>query len=358
MRYVLRTRYDDDFRLIRHGNQAFWYAMLGIALLAAPLLLPEYQVKQLVLIAIYGIAGLGLLLLSGFTGQISLGQAAFLGVGAYAEAIMAGLGWPLPVSLACTVLLSALTGALVGLPALRMRGMYLAIATLALGAIVEEVLTRWESVTGGNSGLTVPAPSLAGLPVATTAGFYYLCTGLAAGCTLLVLNLLRTPTGRAFVAIRDSEVSAQAMGIHLARYKTLSFAISAGLTGLSGALYAHMLRYVSPEQFTVVQSIELVMMVCVGGLASVRGAFFGAAVLIALPPLIGALSSRLPAFLATAAGLQPVLFGAVLILLLLFEPKGLAGIWEKVRTYLELFPVYRRGMLRRTRAFRKSERLA
>jgi branched-chain amino acid transport system permease protein len=172
-----------------------------------------------------------------------------------------------------------------------------------------------------------------------------------------VLNLLRSPTGRAFVAIRDSEVSAQSMGIHLAKYKTMAFAVSAGLTGLAGGLYAHKLRFLSPEQFTVLQSIELLMMVFVGGIGSVHGAFLGAAFIIGLPQAIAALTPWLPAALGGATGLQPTIFGLIVIGFILFEPMGLYGWWFKVRIYLELFPFYRRGMFRRQKSFQKSDRM-
>lgn len=357
MRFVFKTDYDQDMRLFKHGGQRFWYAMLGLALMAAPWLVSEYQLAQLSLIAIYGIAGLGLMVLSGYTGLISLGHAAFLGTGAYTEAVLTMQGWPFPLALACAVLLSAVTGVVVGLPALRVRGIYLAIATLAFGFILEEVIVRWEAVTGGNSGLAVPAAALFGAALSSTTSFYCLCILFAAAATLVVLNLLRSPTGRAFVAIRDSEVSAQSMGIHLARYKTTAFAISAGLAGLAGALYAHQLRFLSPDQFTVVQSVELLMMVFIGGIGSIHGAFFGAAVVIALPQAIGALTPKLPDALGSAVGLQPTVFGLILIGFILFEPMGLYGWWFKVRTYLELFPFYRRGMFRRQRSFQKSERL-
>jgi len=357
MRFLFKTDYDQDIALLRHAGQRFWYALLGLALIAAPWTVSEYQLAQLSLVAIYGIVGLGLMLLTGFTGLVSIGHAAFLGVGAYAEAVLSARGWPFPVSAAAAIGLSAATGVIVGLPALRVRGIYLAIATLAFGFIVEEVLTRWEAVTGGNSGLSVGRVEIFGWTLGSATEFYFLCVGLAALCTLVLLNLLRSPTGRAFVAIRDSEISAQGMGIHLAAYKTLSFAMSAGLTGLAGALYAHNLRFLSPDQFTVLQSVELLMMVFVGGVGSVHGAFLGAAFIIVLPQLISALAPLLPAGLGGATGLQPTVFGLILIGFILFEPMGLYGWWFKVRTYLELFPFYRRGMFRRQKAFQKSERL-
>src|SRR5205823_14649961 len=145
-------------------------------------------------------------------------------------------------------------GMIVALPALRVKGIYLGIATLSFGFIVEEIFARWESVTGGNAGIHIKPPTLFGLKLDSGDEFYFLCLMLAVASTLLILNLLRSPTGRAFVAIRDSEVSAQSMGIHLARYKTMSFAISAALAGIGGALYAHKLQFISPDQFNILQS--------------------------------------------------------------------------------------------------------
>jgi len=230
-------------------------------------------------------------------------------------------------------------------------------ATLAFGFIVEEGLARWESVTGGNSGLQVKAPSVSGWVLSTATEFYALCLLIAVLATLGVLNLLRSPTGRAFVAIRDSEVSAQSMGIHLARYKTLSFALSAALAGIAGALYAHKLQFISPDQFSILQSIDLLLMIVIGGLGSVHGAFLGATFLIAMPQAIAILKDYLPASVGQAPGLQSVIYGAVLVGFVLFEPMGLHGRWLKVRTYLESFPFYRKGMFKRQKSFQKSDRL-
>jgi branched-chain amino acid transport system permease protein len=175
--------------------------------------------------------------------------------------------------------------------------------------------------------------------------------------TLGILNLLRAPTGRAFVAIRDSEISAQSMGIHLARYKTLSFAISAALAGLAGALYAHKLQFISPDQFNILQSIDLLLMIVIGGLGSVHGAFLGAIFLITMPQLIAMVKDYLPAVVGQAPGLQGLVYGMVLIAFVLFEPMGLYGRWLKVRTYFEMFPFYRKGMFKRQKSFQKSDRL-
>ena len=306
---------------------------------------------------IYAVVGLGLMLLSGYTGLFSLGHAAFLGVGAYTEAALGNAGWPFPLSFAAAALISAAAGVVVGLPALRVKGIYLAIATLAFGFIVVEVFARWESVTGGNAGKHLQAPSAFGWSADDDVSFYFVCLVVAAVATLAILNLLRSPTGRAFVAIRDSEVSAQSMGIHLAYYKTLSFAISAALAGVGGALYAHKLKFISPDQFDIIQSIDLVLMIVVGGIGSVHGAFLGAIFLITMPQVIALAKDVLPAVIGQAPGLQGAVYGFVLIGFVLFEPLGLYGRWLKLRTYLQIFPFYRRGMFKRQKSFLKSDRL-
>jgi len=357
MRFIFKTSYDQDIALAKHRGHVFWYGLLVALLFAAPWLVAEYWLSQLTFILIYGIVGLGLMLLAGFTGLFSIGHAAFLGVGAYTEAVLGGMGWPFPLSLACAMGLSAAVGVVVGLPALRVKGIYLGIATLAFGFIVEEVLARWEHVTGGNAGLSVKAVNLFGWKLGSGADFYLLCLVLAIAATLVILNLLRSPTGRAFVAIRDSEISAQSIGIHLARYKSLSFALSAAFTGLGGALYAHKISFLSPDQFGIVQSIDLLLMVVIGGLGSVHGAFLGAAFLIAMPQLIAVGKDFLPPAIGQAAGLQGVVYGAALIGFVLFEPMGLYGRWLKMRTWLQLAPFYRKGLFKRQKSFQKSERL-
>ena len=357
MRFIFKTDYAQDIRLAKHGGHVFWYSALALGLLAAPWLLPEYWLAQLTFVLIYAIAGLGLMLLAGFTGQFSLGHAAFLGVGAYTQAVLAGAGWPFPLALACAAMLSGIVGIAVGVPALRVKGIYLGIATLAFGFIVEEVFARWEGLTGGNAGMHVKAPAIFSWKIESSEGFYFICLVTAVLVTLGVLNLLRSATGRAFVAIRDSEVSAQSMGIQLARYKTLSFALSAALAGLGGALYAHKLRFLSPDQFSILQSIDLLLLVVIGGLGSVHGAFLGAIFLIAMPQLIAMTKDYLPDAIGQAPGLQTVVYGAVLIAFVLFEPLGLYGRWLKIRTWLQLFPFYRKDMFKRQKTFQKSDRL-
>jgi branched-chain amino acid transport system permease protein len=357
MRFIFKTDYGQDINLAKHNGHLFWYGLLMLVLLAAPWLFAEYWLAQLTFVLIYGIVGLGLMLLAGFTGLFSIGHAAFLGVGAYTEAVLVNHGLPFPIALFFAAALSAVMGVVIGLPALRVKGIYLGIATIATAFIVEEVLARWESVTGGNAGITVQKAGMFGFKFDTNTSFYFLCLFLAALSTLAILNLLRSPTGRAFVAIRDSEISAQSMGIHLARYKTLSFSISAALAGIGGALYAHKLTFISPDQFNILQSIDLLLMVVIGGLGSVHGAFLGAIFLITMPQVIALSKDVLPPAIGQAPGLQGVVYGAVLIAFVLFEPLGLYGRWLKVRTYLQLFPFYRKGLFKRQKSFQKSDRL-
>ena len=357
MRFIFKTDYAQDIRLAKHGGHVFWYGALMLLLLVAPWLVAEYWLAQLTFVMIYAIAGLGLMLLAGFTGLFSLGHAAFLGVGAYTQAVLTNMGLPFPLALACAAGLSAAVGLVVGLPALRVKGIYLGIATLSFGFIVEEVLARWESVTGGNAGIHVKKPDIFGWQLNTGEEFYFLCLVITVVATLGILNLLRTPTGRAFVAIRDSEISAQSMGIHLAYYKTLSFALSAALAGVAGALYAHQLQFISPDQFNILQSIDLLLMIVIGGLGSVHGVFFGAIFLITMPQAIAIVKDYLPAFIGQAPGLQGLVYGVVLVAFVLFEPMGLYGRWLKIRTYLQMFPFYRKGMFKRQKSFQKSDRL-
>ena len=357
MRFLFKTHYQQDLRLFKHSGQVFWYGLLLLGLVAAPWVFPDYFVSQLVFIWIYSVVGLGLMLLTGYTGQVSMGHAAFLAIGAYSEAYLQKLGLPFLLSLPSAALIAGVSGVVIGLPALRVKGMYLAIATMSFGFIVEEGVTRADSITGGNSGITLGPLQVLGLVIDSETTFYYLCLAVLVLCIVGVLNLLRSPTGRAFVAIRDSEISAQSMGIQLARYKTIAFALSAALAGIAGALYAHKLRFLSPEQFTFLQSVELLIMIVIGGVGSIHGAIFGAAFWILAQQLIVTAKDWLPPEIGGQTGLQPTIFGLFLVATVLFEPMGIYGRWLKIRSFFELFPFYRRGMFRRQKSYLKSERL-
>ncbi|MFM8676026.1 MAG: branched-chain amino acid ABC transporter permease [Burkholderiaceae bacterium] len=358
MRFLFKTSYEQDVRLIQHSGQLFWNGLLIVALLISPTVLPEFWLAQLNLILVYSMVGLGMMILLGYTGQLSLGHAAFFGLGAFVQAYFVNRGWPFFGAMSITIIANVILGALIALPALRVKGIFLGIATLALGLIVEEVLVKWESFTNGTSGLTVKPAQLFGWVLNAQHEFFYLALGIVLLCTWMTLNLLRSPTGRAMIAIRDSEISAQSMGIQAGRTKISAFMISAAFTGIGGALYAQYLRHISPENFTLLLSLDFALMVIIGGLASIHGVFFGAMFIVLMPPLIAIGKDFLPAAMANTAGLQNVVYGLILIGVVLFEPRGLYGRWLKTRTYFQIFPFYRRGMFRRQKAFQKSDRLS
>lgn len=357
MRFVFKTDYDQDLRLFRHVTTKVWFALIGAALLLVPLLLDEFYVGELSFVFIYAIVGVGLMLLVGFTGQVSLGHAAFLGIGAYAHAYFTGQGMPFLLSMPLSGLIAGIAGILIGVPALRMSGVYLAIATLAFGIIVEHIFISWESVTQGFRGMPVPRPEIFGYVLEGEVGFYLLCLAVLILVLLGANNLLRSPTGRAWVAIRDSEIAAQSMGVNLAYYKTSAFAVSAFVTGLAGALFAHKIGYLAPDIFSIILSIQLLLLVVVGGLGSLYGAVFGAVFVGLLPVAIALLRDYLPAQIARQPGLEPGLFGLILVLFILFEPQGLYGRFRKISLYFSLFPMYKKATFKRQKMYMRSERL-
>jgi branched-chain amino acid transport system permease protein len=355
MKFYKKTSYAEDFRLFRDGRAVFWYALLGVALIAAPFVLPTYYLSQLVLIGIYVVAGAGLMLLSGYSGQISLGHAAFYAVGAFTAAVLEKHGVPFVPAFLAAGLLAAAVGFVVGLPALRLSGMYLAIATLAAAFIVTEVIVRWESVTNGASGLNVPKASIAGFVADSEPKLYAIVLVVALAAMLAVRNIVRAPLGLAMMAIRDSETAAQSMGVPLMRVKLTAFAVSALLTGFAGALYAHKIQFIDPDQFSILVSIEFLVMIFIGGIGSMHGIVFGAVFVIALPQLVAVAKDHLPQAIAQQSGLQAAVYAVVLLAFILAEPTGLYGIWRKIKHYCAMFPFYRKGSLRRAKSFAKSE---
>src|SRR5215218_8431222 len=305
MRFQFKTSYNQDIRLFKDRVDASWYGLLAVAVLALPFLMSDYYVGEATWVFIYGVCGVSLMALVGYTGLVSLGHAAFLGIGAYAHAYFLQHGVPWVVSVALAVALTTASGIVVGLPALRMTGIYLTIATLAFAVIIQEVFSRWESVTHGFAGMKVDKPVIFGVEFATDRSFYYLCLFFLVLVLWMTRNLLRSPTGRAWIAIRDSEIAAQSMGVHLAIYKSIAFAYSAGVMGLAGALLAH-------DIFTILLSIQFLLLVIVGGLGSLHGAVFGAIFVALLPPLIAILRDSIPESMAAfAAGTGLTLIGTV-----------------------------------------------
>jgi branched-chain amino acid transport system permease protein len=379
MRFPFKTAYDQDLGLFRDPVQRRWYGGLLAVVLLLPLAIPAY-LSDMSMVFIYGLCGLSLMVLAGYTGLVSLGHAAFLGIGAYAHVYFTqDLGLPWIVGVALATVAAAASGVLVGLPALRMTGVYLTIATLAFALIIQEVFTRWERVTHGLKGRPVDKPVIFGVSFASDWAFYFLCLAMLIAGLWLTANLLRAPTGRAWVAIRDSEIAAQSMGVHLARYKTLAFAYSAALMGAAGALFAHKIGFMAPDIFTVLLSIQFLLMVVVGGLGSLHGALYGAVFVALLPVLISEARDHVPAWAGHAAavlgkgvgdtvflsldrfvkqpGLEPGVFGLILVLFILFEPLGIYGRWRKVWLYFSTFPLYKTATFRRQKTYMRSERL-
>jgi branched-chain amino acid transport system permease protein len=357
MRYLFRTNYRQDIRAWRHSGDVFWYGLLIAAVLIIPFVMGEFYVGELGGVFIFAIAGVGLMLLVGYTGLISLGHAAFLGIGAYVNSVLLAQGVPFLVTLPVAGLFTALCGAAIGRPTLRMSGLYLAIATLSFGSIVGTVFQKWNAVTGGFDGFAVPTPYVFGISVEGATGVYYTSFAVLLFVLWISINLLRSPIGRAMVAIRDSEVSAQSMGIHLAKYKTLAFAVSAGITGLAGALFAHYVRFLAPDAFDVLLSVQFLTIVFVGGLGSLRGAIFGAIFVRLLPQAIAIVRDDLPFGIGRLPGLEPSLFGLVLVLVILFQPGGINGLWLKIKLWFQAYPFKRQSSGRRQKSYARSERL-
>lgn len=381
MRFMFKTDYEDDIRLFPHSGYLVSYGVLLALLMAAPFVLSSYLVSQLVFVCIYAIVGVGLMILTGFTGQASLGHAAFLAIGAYTAAYLQQFNVPFPVYFLAAGLLTGIIGAMVGFPALRLQGIYLVIATISFALIVEEVLARWESVTHGNEGMRVKTIQLLGTAVSRDSpAFYFLCLGVLILTIVGTLNLLRSPTGRAFVAIRDSETAARSMGVNVSLYKVKSFAISAAITGFAGVLFAHKLSFISPEMFTLQLSIEFIIVILIGGAFSLHGAVLGAIFIVMIDPFLTYLKDDVPGMVAAVAatlgagserasniqnsvsafasanGLKGAIYGIIIVVFVLFEPLGLYGRWLKIKLFFQLFPLYKRATFKRQKIYVKSER--
>ena len=285
MRFVFKTSYAADIALFKHRAQAVWYGLLLLLLLATPLYFvvigDAYLLGDITGILILAIAGMGLMLLTGHTGLPSLGHATFMALGCYFNINLLGAGLPWIIAFPLSGLIAGLLGTLIALPVLRLHGVYLALATLALSILTSDVVVIAEPWTGGISGAAVPDITLFGIEInrySTPYKFYYLVLIVAILIVWVYRNLLRTATGRSFTAVRDSEISARAMGINLTRTKALSFFLSATAAGLAGALFGHSAGYVTNETFDLIMSITLLLMIVIGGLGSIHGAFFGAIV--------------------------------------------------------------------------------
>ena len=357
MQFLFKTAYNDDIRFLAKTGEKIRVAIVIAFLVAAPLLLQDYYLAELGLLLVYAIAGIGLMILTGYTGQVSFGHAAFLGIGAYTHSILMSHGVPFSLSIAITLVFSGVVGMLIGRSASKMFGFYLAIATLAFGILIETVFGEWTALTGGYSGLAVPDLKFFGMPLSQAWQQYYLDLVLTLTVIWGASNLFRTPIGRSFVAIRDSELSARSLGVNVEWVKIQAFGVSAAITGLAGALLAHHLTYLVPEVFGVLESLKLMLMIIVGGLGSILGAVFGAIVISVLPVAISFLKDVLPAKIGQTAGLEPLLFGLIIVFVIVLEPLGIYGRWIKLRYFFETFPYYRKSSFVRQKSYLKTERM-
>ena len=296
---------------------------LGLAAAAAlgwPLVAPKYLVFLSTLVAVNAVVAIGLNLLSGYTNQLSFGHAGFLAIGAYVAALLTLQfpALPVPLTLVASGLATGLVGLALGIPCLRLEGLYLAMATLAFGFVVTEAITSFDWLTRGNDGLRVPLARLGPWTLDTDAARYYLAVAVAAAMILAALNIAATRTGRAFLAIRTSEIAAQASGINAAAYKTIAFVLSAFYTGVAGGLFAFVVGFLSPDAFDVFLSVDFLVMIILGGLGSVLGSVAGAAI-------VTVLNDSLAGFQA----FRPLIFGAIMIICMLFMPGGLAAMTRR-----------------------------
>lgn len=340
-----------DFRQTYQHDMAIFESAFGrnvfLIFLATLVFIPAVasgfwmDVVNRILIAV--IAATGLNILTGFTGQISLGNAAFLSVGAYVTSYLAGRwGLPFLVVIPLAGLATAAVGMVFGVPSLRLKGLYLAVATLAAHFVIEFVISHWESVTGGVNGASVPAAKLGGLVLKGDRPLYYLILPLTVGLLLFAKNLFRTKVGKAFVAIRDQDISAEVMGVHVFKYKLLSFGVSSFYVGVAGSLLAYQARIISPESFPVTLAIDFLGMIIIGGMGSILGSIFGAVFITLLPELlrlgIAPLSSHFPELTTLFASLKMGVFGLAIVLFLVFEPDGMAARWHSIKAYWKLYP--------------------
>ncbi len=307
-----------------------WLVLLGVGLAVAVLpaaVTSGYVLSALVFIALNALCALGLSLVMGFAGQVSLGQAAFYAVGAYVSGILtAQHGWNPWLAMAAAVAAAVLLAVAVGLPIFRLSGLLLAMATLGFGVIVYYVLVNWAGVTGGPSGLGgIPPLVVAGIVFATDARMLWLTWAILLLALGLCGNLIDSRIGRALRAIHGSEAATAALGVDVARVKLAVFALAAGLTALAGSLYAHYVTFINPSPFGFAYSVELVVMVVLGGVASLWGAVLGAAVLVLL---VEGLRAALPALALAhgAAEYEIVVFGLLLMLVMIFLPGGLTAV--------------------------------
>ena len=342
-----RLSYLEDRSLIRGWQNVWtrvWVALGLLTLLSLPLVLPQYWVYTLNLAVIAVIGALGLNVLTGQAGQISLAHASVLAMGAYTTAWLAKKGVPFVLVIPAAGAIAAAVGCLIALPALRLKGLYLALATLSFFVIVDFASRKAEFLTGGAAGTHVPPPTLLGWTLAGDKVFYYLFLALALASAVFVANLQRTWVGRSLMAVRDSDIAAEMAGISVFRTKLLAFAIASFLGGMAGSLLGFYLQFINPDNFGLSVSVAYIAMIIVGGMGNVTGSILGAVFMTMLPEVlrvsVHALSKALPALDVASKGafVEGAVYGLVIVLFLMFKPEGLSRFWRDLLTYFRTWP--------------------
>jgi branched-chain amino acid transport system permease protein len=346
---VVRSRtfvetYQEDISLFRTIWIKFWFGLLLAAILLIPFIGDRYSIYILNISGICIIGAIGLNVLIGYTGQISIGHGAFIAIGAYTTTIVGN--W-IAIPSVCLILLSGvisgITGVIIGIPCLRLRGLYLAMATMSFGVIVEYILFHWIGLTNGPMGMVVPPLSILGFQIDNHTRFYYFIVSAVIILALGAKNLTRMKIGRAFVAIRDRDIAASIIGVNLTYYKVLSFGISSFYAGICGSLLAYSMTHVNPEYFNLFLSVEYIGMIIVGGLGSIAGSILGALFMTIVPESL----KFLLGFIRDSFGLtgfeftdqvRVAIYGTLIILFLIFEPGGLFAIWQRLKNFFKRWP--------------------
>ncbi len=338
-----RTTYASDMTIFATPVTRYLVIALIGLLLLVPLFGSPYMLNLLIQIGYYGIAALGLNLVVGFTGQISLGHSAFFGFGAFASAwLNNSLGVPVFFAIPLAGIMAMLLGILVGIPAGRIKGLYLAIATLASQFIIEDFFARANWFTGGSSGAMAEYLTIFGYTFDTDQSYFYVVLFYVVLMFTFTSNLVRSRDGRALVAVRDHYLSAEIMGINLTWYRVMSFGLSALYAGIGGALFGHYLGFVSVEGFTIILSIQFLAIIIIGGLGSIYGTLLGTIFMVLLPEVmewsVHLFSGAMPELIQSLAYIKEMAIGLAIILFLIFEPEGLAHRWKRIKAYWKLYP--------------------
>ena len=338
---TLKESYSADAALFDSRTQKVWLAVGAALLVLFPFMASDYWMYLACLVSINVASATGLNILTGYTGLVSLGQAAFMGLGAYTVAVLEiRFGTPFMLNILAGGLVAMVGGLIVGIPSLRVKGLYLAIATIAASFIAHFLFANM-ALTGGTAGLTVPPARIFGAALDTSFRLYWVIVPVTMLMLLGAANLFRTRVGRAFIAIRDRDISAEVLGIPLLRYKLLSFGLSSFYAGVAGGLWAYFFRVVTPESFPLVMSIFFLAAIIVGCMGTILGAILGAVFMTMVPELLKLVVDLLPGGSQLVVFLSPVrtiIFGALIIGFLVFEPQGLAEVWRRIRRFFHLWP--------------------